>query len=39
MYVGMYVCMYLFILSSTLFLLAYVKCIFVRKLIKIFLKK
>ena len=30
---------YLFIFSSTLFLVAYVNCIFVKKLIKMFLKK
>ena len=33
-----YLCIYLFIFSSTLFLLAYVNCIFVKKSIKI-LKK
>ena len=33
-----YLCIYLFIFSSALFLLAYVNCIFVKKLIKIFLK-
>ena len=33
-----YLGMYLFIFSSALFLLAYVNCIFVKKLIKIFLK-
>ena len=33
-----YLCIYLFILSSTLFLLAYVNFIFVKKLIKIFKK-
>ena len=34
----MYLFIYLFIFSSALFLLAYVNCIFVKKLIKIFLK-
>ena len=38
-YLFIYLCIYLFIFPSTLVLLAYVNCIFVKKLIKIFKRK